>query len=242
MDNMIERLHKYMASCGVASRRKCESIILEGRVKVNGVTIDRIGTTIDDKKDEILIDNKRIKKENRKVYILLNKPKGYISSVKDDRERKTLLDIVQVSERVYPIGRLDYNTSGAIILTNDGSIYNNIAHPGSNKPKVYVAAIKGVPSNKEIKRFENGIDIGGYITAKSKFNYIGSKDGNSKVIIEIHEGKNRQVRRMCDAIGHPVMDLRRIAIGDIKLGNLKEGTWRYLTKKEIQYIKGGKLL
>lgn len=239
---MIERLHKYMASCGIASRRKCENIILEGRVKVNGAIIDKIGTTIDDEKDEILVDNKRIKKEDKKVYILLNKPKGYISSVKDDRGRKTLLDIVKVSERVYPIGRLDYNTSGAIILTNDGSVYNNIAHPGSNKSKVYVAVIKGVPSNKEIKQFEKGIDIGGYITAESKFEYIGSKDGNSKVIIEIHEGKNRQVRRMCDAIGHPVITLMRVAIGNIKLDNLKEGAWRYLTEKEIEYIRGGKLL
>ncbi|EDK33604.1 pseudouridine synthase [Clostridium kluyveri] len=239
---MIERLHKYMAACGVASRRKCEHIISEGRVKVNGVVVNKLGTTIDDERDEILVDNKIIKKENKKVYILLNKPRGYISSVKDDRGRKTLLDIVKVNERVYPIGRLDYNTSGAIILTNDGEVYNNIAHPGSNKSKIYIAAIKGIPSSEEIKRFENGIDIGGYITAKAKFDFISSNKESSKVKIEIHEGKNRQVRKMCDAIGHPVITLMRIAIGDIKLGNLKEGAWRYLTEKEIQYIKGGKLL
>ncbi|MFL0196399.1 pseudouridine synthase [Clostridium sp. WILCCON 0269] len=234
---MIERLHKYMASCGVASRRKCESIILEGRVKVNGVTINNLGSTIDDKIDEVLVDDKKINKKNEKKYILLNKPKGCISSVKDDRGRKTLLDIVKVNDRIYPIGRLDYNTSGIIILTNDGEVYNNIAHPGRNKCKVYIATIKGVPSSDNIKRFENGIDIGGYITAKAEFKIISTSKNSSKVRIGIHEGKNRQIRKMCDAIGHSVIALTRIAIGDIKLGDLKEGQWRYLTETEIQYIK-----
>lgn len=239
---MMERLHKYMASCGIASRRKCENIILEGRVKVNGVVVNKLGTMIDDSIDEVMVDNEEIIRESKKVYILLNKPKGYISSVKDDRGRKTLLDIVKVNVRVYPIGRLDYDTSGAIILTNDGEVYNNIAHPGSQKFKIYIATIKGVPSNDDIRRFKNGLNIGGYVTAKAKFNLMSSCMESSKVRIEIYEGKNRQIRKMCEAIGHPVINLTRVAIGCIKLGNLKEGTWRYLTEKEIEYLKGGRLL
>ena len=236
---MIERLQKYMSYCGVASRRKCENIILQGRVKVNGITVNKLGVKIDDKMDVISVDNVIIKKREKKIYILLNKPIGYVSTVKDDRGRNTLLDIVKVKERIYPIGRLDYNTSGLIILTNDGEVYNNIAHPKRERNKVYIATLRGIPSNDAIEKFENGLDIGGYITAAANFKVINAnKNKNeSKVKIEIHEGKNRQIRKMCDKIGCPVLKLTRIAIGDIQLGDLKEGSWRYLNKEEINYIK-----
>ncbi|OAA82827.1 pseudouridine synthase [Clostridium ljungdahlii] len=236
---MVERLQKYMAYCGIASRRKCESIILQGRVKVNGVTIKSLGTKIDDKIDIITVDNAEIEKESKTVYILLNKPTGYVSTVKDDRGRNTILDIVKVKERIYPIGRLDYNTSGIIILTNDGEVYNKVAHPKMEKNKVYVAVIKGIPSKEDIEKFKNGVNIDGYITAKADFNIlnINKSKNNSKVRIKIHEGKNRQIRKMCDAIGHPVISLTRISIGNINVGNLEEGKWRYLNDDEIKYIK-----
>ncbi|MGY0372036.1 pseudouridine synthase [Clostridium sp. JNZ J1-5] len=234
---MKERLQKYMAACGVASRRKCEEIIEEGRVKVNGNIVIELGFKVDPELDEIVVDSKLIKLEERKVYILLNKPEGYVSTVKDERGRKTILDIVKVNERIFPIGRLDYNTSGMILLTNDGDIYNRIIHPRKEVNKVYIAVIEGTPSKDKIDEFCNGIDIGGYITAKAKFRIIEKLQDKSKVEIIIHEGKNRQVRRMCEKIGHPVIALKRISVGNIKLGNLRRGEWRYLDENEINYLK-----
>lgn len=234
---MIERLQKYMAYCGIASRRKCENIILQGRVKVNGIIIKNLGIKIDDNKDKVTVDNVEVKKENRKVYILLNKPKGYVSTVKDERGRNTILDIVNIKERIYPIGRLDYNTSGIIILTNDGEVYNKVAHPKMKKNKVYIAVVKGIPSPKDIEKFKNGINIDGYITAKADFQILNTNKCNSRVKIKIHEGKNRQIRKMCCVIGHPVISLTRISIGNINIGNLQEGKWRYLNEDEIKYIK-----
>lgn len=234
---MEERLQKYMASCGVASRRKCEDIILQGRVKINGKVVKELGLKINDEKDKVTVDNKIIKREEKKVYIALNKPEGYVSTVKDERGRKTLLDIVKVKERIYPIGRLDYDTSGLILLTNDGDVYNKIIHPREEKRKIYNAIIKGIPCEEDIIKFKNGIDIGGYITAKAKFKILSIDKGLAEVRIEIHEGKNRQIRKMCDAIGHPVLVLKRIQIGKIKLGNLEKGSWRYLDEEEIKYIK-----
>ncbi|MEA4825050.1 MAG: pseudouridine synthase [Clostridium sp.] len=234
---MKERLQKYMAACGVAARRKCEEIIEEGRVKVNGNIVTELGFKVDPELDEIVVDSKLIKLEERKVYILLNKPEGYVSTVKDERGRKTILDIVKVNERIFPIGRLDYNTSGMILLTNDGDIYNRIIHPRKEVNKVYIAVIEGAPSKDKIDEFCNGIDIGGYITAKAKFRIIEKLQDKSKVEIIIHEGKNRQVRRMCEKIGHPVIALKRISVGNIKLGNLRRGEWRYLDENEINYLK-----
>ncbi|MCM8710668.1 rRNA pseudouridine synthase [Clostridium sp. SYSU_GA19001] len=234
---MLERLQKYMAECGVASRRKCEEIILSGRVKVNGTIIKELGYKIDREKDKILIDDKLIKLEERKLYIALNKPVGYLSTVKDERGRSTILDLVKVNERIYPIGRLDYDTSGLILLTNDGEVYNKVIHPRQVVEKTYIAELNGIPLEEEIKRFCTGIDIGGYITAPAKFKILkqGSKICEAEIVI--HEGKNRQIRKMCSAINHPVIKLKRISIGAIKIGNLKLGTWRYLTKKEVDYLK-----
>ncbi|KZL91128.1 pseudouridine synthase [Clostridium magnum] len=234
---MEERLQKYMATCGVASRRKSEEIIQQGRVKVNGVVIKELGYKVDIEKDEVFVDNNKIKKEERKVYIALNKPEGYVCTVKDEKGRQTILDLVDVDERIYPIGRLDYDTSGLILLTNDGDVYNKIIHPREEKNKVYIALIKGIPSKKSIEQFEKGIDIGGYITAPSKIKVINTFTDASKVEIIIHEGKNRQIRRMCDAIGHPVLSLQRVQIGNIKLNKLSKGKWRFLNEKEIIDIR-----
>ncbi|NMM62701.1 rRNA pseudouridine synthase [Clostridium sp. P21] len=234
---MEERLQKYMAACGVASRRKCEEIILQSRVKINGRVISELGVKIDEEKDVITLDDKLIKKEENKVYIALNKPKGYVSTVKDERGRKTILDLIDVKERIYPIGRLDYDTSGLILLTNDGSIYNKIIHPKEEKNKIYIALIKGIPDGNDIKKFENGINIDGYITASAKFKIMRKIRDSSEVEIVIHEGRNRQIRKMCDFINHPVIELKRIQIGNIRLEKLPLGKWRHLTKNEVDYIK-----
>ena len=235
---MEERLQKYMASCGVASRRKCEEIILSGRVKVNGIIIKELGSKVDLEKDIVEVDGSEIKKEERKVYYMLNKPEGYITSLSDEKGRKTILDLVNVNERVFPIGRLDYDSSGLLLMTNDGDIYNKIIHPRVKIQKKYIAVVKGRFTENEMNSFRNGVDIGGYVTANSEIKEISfSSDSNTSVVeISIHEGKNRQIRKMCSAFNHDVLSLKRISVGDIKLGYLKKGEYRELTKTELDYI------
>lgn len=235
---MEERLQKFMARCGVASRRSCEEIIGEGKVKVNGNVVRELGFKIDSDEDLVEYEGKVIKPESRKVYIALNKPVGYVSTVKDERGRKTIIDIVKVDERIYPIGRLDYDSSGLLILTNDGEIYNRVIHPRQEIDKTYIVFLKGIPDIQDINNFCNGIDIDGYITAKAKFEILKVQDGNALIRIIIHEGKNRQIRRMCDKIGHPVLSLKRTSIGKIELDKLELGKWRYLSGEEIVYLKG----
>lgn len=234
---MLERLQKYMAENGVASRRKSEEIILSGRVKVNDKVITELGYKIDKDKDKIYIDDKLILKEENKIYIALNKPVKYISSARDERGRKTILDLVKVNERIYPIGRLDYDTSGLILLTNDGEVYNRVIHPRQEVKKVYIAKIQGIPTNEEIKKFCSGVDIGGYITAEAEFKIMKKESSSCLVQIVIHEGKNRQIRKMCDAIKHPVISLQRISVGKIKLDSLELGNYRYLSNDEVEYLK-----
>lgn len=234
---MKERLQKFLAECGIDSRRKCEEYILKGRVKVNNDIITALGTKVDASVDDVYFDGIKVKREENMVYIMLNKPTGYITSLKDERGRKTIMDIVKVNERVFPIGRLDYNTSGLLLITNDGEIYNKIIHPRENMNKVYEAVIRGIPTPKEIYDFENGVDIGGYITSKSKLEIIKKANDKTYCRITIHEGKNRQIRRMCEAINHPVIHLRRVSIGKIKLGSLEMGKYRLLTSEELMYLK-----
>lgn len=237
---MEERLQKYMARCGVASRRKCEEIILENRVMIDNSIVNELGAKVDPEKNVVKVDGKIILPEETKVYIALNKPTGYLSTVKDDRGRKTLLDIVKVQQRIYPIGRLDYDTSGLIFLTNDGEVYNNVIHPRVSIKKTYIAEVKGIMNKETLKKFTQGIDIGDYITAPGTCEIISKTNNKCTVKIKIHEGKNRQVRRMCDAVGHPVIKLKRVSIGKILLNaDLKDGMWRYLTTEEINYLKNG---
>lgn len=233
---MEERLQKYMAKCGVASRRKCEEIIQQGRVKVNDNIVTEMGYKIDTKADVVKVDNDIIKTEENKVYIALNKPVGYISTVKDERGRKTILDLVDIPERVYPIGRLDYDSSGLLLITNDGEVFNKIIHPREVINKVYLVEVEGQITKEDAVKFHKGIDIGGYITAPAKLEIIHNKKSTSEIKVTIHEGKNRQVRRMCGAIGHPVISLNRESIGNINLNDLPLGKWRYLTNEEIKYI------
>lgn len=235
---MEERLQKYMASCGIASRRKCEELILLGKVKVNGNIIEELGFKVNPLKDIVEYDGRVITKEEKKVYIMLNKPEDVITSVKDEKDRKTVIDIVKVNERIFPIGRLDYDSSGLILLTNDGELYNKIIHPRVELGKKYVAVVKGEVSLDDKEKFESGIDIGGYITAPAKLKmleYSHRKD-LSTIEVCIHEGKNRQIRKMCSAINHEVISLKRVSIGNIRLGQLKKGEYRYLNDEEMKYL------
>ena len=235
--DLMERLQKYMAGSGLASRRKCEEIIAEGRVKVNGVVTCEMGYKIDPLIDKVMVDNKLINTEGKKVYIILNKPVGIVSTVKDEKDRETIMDLVKVQERVYPIGRLDYDSSGLIIMTNDGEIYNKIIHPRVEINKVYMAILDGTPNTEEMYRFCNGVKIDDYVTSNAEIEIAKKYQWSSEVKITIHEGKNRQIRKMCELIGHEVKELERISVGDIKLGDLPLGKWRYLREEELNYLK-----
>ena len=244
---MEERLQKYMAKCGVASRRKCEELILAGKVKVNGEIVTELGVKVLEGRDTVEYNNNVITPEERKRYIILNKPEGYITSLSDEKGRRTILDIVKVPERIYPIGRLDYDSSGLLLLTNDGDIYNKIIHPRVELDKKYIAVCDGEFTDEDIEKFKTGIDIDGYVTAPASIRIISvdpsrdkrySNDAKiSTVEITIHEGKNRQVRKMCAALNVPVLTLKRVSIGELQLGYLKRGEFRELTEEELNYIK-----
>ena len=234
------RINKYIASCGVASRRKAEEIILDGRVTVNGKLVTELAFNIDEEKDIVEIDGEQIGVEKNNVYIVLNKPEGYITTVKDQFDRPSVLDLVKdIDERVYPIGRLDYETSGLLILTNDGDLTYKLTHPKHEVDKTYVARVKGKLTKEEIERFKTGLKIEDYTTAPAKLKVIkyDEQRDSSLLEIKIHEGKNRQVRKMCKAINHPVLRLRRSARGKIKIGDCEIGKYRYLTEDEIKYLK-----
>ena len=238
---MEERLQKYIARCGVASRRKSEELILAGNITVNDINVTELGVKINPDKDIIKYNNTVINPEKNKIYIMLNKPEGYITSVNDEKGRSTILDLVKVDERIFPIGRLDYDSSGLLILTNDGDIYNKIIHPREIINKIYIAECKGRFTENDIKKFKAGIDIGGYITSDADIEVIDEEKKGSQIIstveIKIHEGKNRQIRKMCSALNHDVLTLKRVSIGKLQLGNLKKGSFRNLTEQELKYIK-----
>ena len=232
------RLQKFMSRCGIASRRKSEEIILQGKVKVNGNIVKELGVKIDPDKDTIEIEGNILKLEENKVYILLNKPVGYITTMSDEFNRKKVIDLlIDIKERVYPVGRLDYDTSGLLLLTNDGDLAYKLTHPKYEVEKKYIAKVKGIPTEKELSQFRNGLQIEDYVTSKAKIKIIDREKDNSTLEVVIHEGKNRQVRKMCSKIGHQVVELKRVEMGDIKLGNIKEGKWRHLNPKEVDYLK-----
>lgn len=232
---MSVRLQKYLADAQVASRRKSEEIILSGRVTVNGVTVTELGTKVEEG-DEVTLDGKPVKPAQKLVYIMLHKPEGYITSAKDQFDRPTVLDIVKSEYRLYPVGRLDYDTSGLLLLTNDGDMTYRLTHPKHNVEKTYIAQIEGTPTEDELRRFEAGLEIDGYKTAPAKIKIV-KKSRLTTVKIVIHEGKNRQVRKMCAAIGHEVRALKRVATGRLSLNGLEKGKYRELTGDEIKYLK-----
>ena len=227
-----------MASCGVASRRKSEELIFGGRVTVNGKTVEEPGMQIDPEKDEVRVGKKRISTPEKKVYIMLNKPVGCVSTCEDDRGRMTVLDCIKgVDARIYPVGRLDFTTEGMLLLTNDGELAYRLTHPKNEVNKRYLVIINSALSPEEVKKLERGVFIEGGKTAPAKIKVLKTQPDRTELTIIIHEGRNRQVRRMFDAIEKEVVFLKRISIGDLNLGELKKGEYRFLTDEEITYLK-----
>ena len=230
-----ERLQKYLASAGIASRRKCEELILQGKIEVNGKVVTELGTKVSSK-DIIKYKGKIVKPEEEKIYILLNKPIGYVTTAHDQFGRDKVLDLIKINKRIVPVGRLDMYTSGALILTNDGELVNKLTHPKNEIEKTYNVTLKGKIIEQEIEKLKTGVIIDNeYLTkpAKVKILKIDENKNISRIQITIHEGKNRQIRKMCEAIDKKVIALHRSKIGKLDVKDLKPGEWRYLKLNEI---------
>ena len=238
--NMEERLQKYLAECGIASRRKCEEYITQGKVQVNGKTITELGVKVNPEKDKITFEGKNVKQEERKVYILLNKPIGYVTTSDEQFGRDKVLDLVKVRERVVPVGRLDMYTSGALILTNDGDFVYKVTHPKHEITKTYTVTVKGIIKNEEVEQLRKGVKIDDYTTRPAKVKILKTDEEKdiSRLEITIHEGKNRQVRRMCESVGRRVIALHRSKIGNIGVKGIELGKWRYLKDFEVKTLIG----
>ena len=235
---MEERLQKYLANCGIASRRKCEEYILQGKVKVNGETVTELGKKVNPEKDIIEFENKPVRENAKKIYILLNKPIGYVTTSDDQFGRDTVLDLVKVRERIVPVGRLDMYTSGALILTNDGDFVYKVTHPKHEIEKTYTVTVKGIVQNSEVEQLRQGVQIEDYTTKPAKVKILKTdiEKDISRLEITIHEGKNRQVRRMCEAVGRKVLALHRSKIGNIGVKDIELGKWRYLNAREVEQL------
>ena len=232
----MERLQKRIAQAGVASRRKAEELIVAGKVKVNGKTITELGTKVDNH-DEIEVDGKIITMEDKEYY-LLNKPRGVITTTDDDKNRKTVIDLIDTTSRIYPVGRLDYDTTGALLLTNDGEFANIMMHPANEIDKVYLAKLNGIIKGEQIQTLKKGVKLDNVVVKASrvKLKKVNIENNTSMVEITIHEGKNHQVKRMFEAVGYQVDKLTRERIGIFQLEGLRSGEYRKLTPKEVQIV------
>lgn len=237
----IVRLQKYIAMSGEASRRAAEIMIEEGRVRVNGELITQPGTKVEIGADKVSLDGKEIKPEIKKYYIMLNKPEGYVSTVNDQFDRPTVIDLMkgEIKTRVFPVGRLDYDTRGLLLLTNDGDFTYKVTHPKFKMNKTYVVTVKGGITVKGLNALRNGVIIDDFKTSPAEVEMLSAEKGVTVLKITIHEGKNRQVRKMMEAVGCKVSELNRISIGNVELGNLPLGRWRYLTAHEISCLTHG---
>ncbi len=232
------RLQKYLADCGVASRRASEELIKAGRVKVNGEIVRQMGVIIDETVDEVLFDDKAVNPVSRKIYVMLNKPVGYVSTVSDEKGRPTVVDLVSdIQDRLFPVGRLDYDTEGLILLTNDGELTYKITHPKNDISKTYVAEVSGNISMETINILRKGVIIDGYKTQPAEVEVVGATQYGTKIEITIHEGKNRQIRKMFEALGCTVKRLKRTKEAGLVLGHLPVGKWRKLSESEINMLK-----
>ena len=232
------RLNKYIASAGICSRRKADELIAAGNVKINGAVMREMGYDVQEG-DRVSVNGRPVEAEGNKVYVAVNKPKGYITSMDDDRDRATVAQLVSdIPERLFPVGRLDYNTTGLLLMTNDGDLAYRLTHPKHEVYKTYVAMVSGVVSDARLARLRKGVDIGGFVTSPAKVRVIKQNQRSTVVEISIREGKNRQVRKMFKAVGNTVIELERIAIGDVRLGHMQQGHYRKLTRREIEYLKG----
>ena len=231
------RINKYIADAGICSRRKADELISNGNVKINGLTVKELGVDVAEG-DVVEVNGSVIEAGRRKVYVAVNKPAGVITSMDDDRERETVADIVaDIPERLFPVGRLDYNTTGLLIMTNDGQLTYTLTHPKHEVYKTYVAKVEGVLSGARAAKLRRGVDIGGFVTSPARVKVLKQMPRYAVVEISIREGKTRQVRKMFAAVGNKVRELKRTQIGEIRLGRLKEGHYRKLTREEIEYLK-----
>lgn len=232
----MERLQKVMAHAGIASRRKSEEIIKKGRVKVNGKLVTEMGFKVDPKKDIIEVDG-RVIEEEEKIYLKLYKPRGYVTTVDDPRGRKTVLDLISdIDQRIYPVGRLDLDTSGLLLLTNDGDFTYKITHPSYELDKEYIVVVNGQLDNRQLEKFKKGIRLEEKKTSNAQIRQLNQDNKNTTYKVIIHEGLNRQIRRMFDKIGYKVVSLKRVRIGNISLGSLNVGEHKKLSRKELQNL------
>ncbi len=230
------RINKYLSSCGIDSRRKCEALVIDGRVKVNGKTITELATDIGDN-DIVEVDGNVVGISRRKTYIMLNKPKGCVCTVKDDKGRKTVLDFIKTDRRLFPVGRLDYDTEGLLLITDDGELANKIAHPKSGVKKTYTVRVEGEPSAAELKRLRGGITYNGVKYSGAEVAVIGVENNSTRLSITVTEGKNHEIKNMIESLGRRVLFLKRVAVGELRLGGLSRGEWRYLSEREVTYLK-----
>jgi pseudouridine synthase len=238
------RLQKIISQAGIASRRAAEKLIAEGRVTVNGETVREMGTKADPSRDDIRIDGRRIKGAERLRYILLYKPAGYVTTRSDPERRPTVIDLLRgVKEYVYPVGRLDYDTEGLLLLTNDGELAARLTHPRHGVERTYEARVAGMPDDAAIERLRRGIPLDGRRTLPADVSLLNKRRGGSDGVlaITIREGRNRQVRRMLEAVGHPVKKLTRVGVGPLSDRDLRPGTWRELTAAEVEKLQSGKV-
>ena len=234
------RLNKFLSGSGVASRRKCDEIIASGKVTVNGKVVTEIGSQFNEKKDKVMVEGKAVCLPSSFVYIKLNKPKGYACTASDEKGRKTIYDLVDCEERLFSIGRLDYNTEGLIILTNDGDFANKVSHPKFNVEKEYRVTVEGKVKESELAVLRKGVVVDGQKMPPAKVKLLSQDENISKISVVINEGQNRQVRRMFEAIGREIKLLKRVRIGSVRLGGLSRGQWRDLTEDELNLLVGKK--
>ncbi|MBV5340986.1 MAG: rRNA pseudouridine synthase [Deltaproteobacteria bacterium] len=236
---MLERLQKIISAAGITSRRASEALILNGQVAVNGVVITELGSKADPEKDTISVDGKPLKISAQRLYILLNKPPGYITALKDSQDRPLVTDLLKdVPDRVYPVGRLDYNTEGLLLLTNDGEWANRLMHPRHEIEKEYHVRVRGKVIDQQLKRMADGVELDDGMTAPAVVSLVKSGEQNDWISVAIHEGRNRQVRRMCEAVSLSVVRLKRIRYGALQLGTLRAGQFRYLSDAEVRELSG----
>ncbi len=231
------RLNRFLAISGIDSRRKCDHYILEGRVKVNGETVERLGERIDPEKDRVTFDGKPVKAAQNFVYILLNKPLHTVTTVSDERKRRTVIDILNLPRRLFPVGRLDFNTTGALLITNDGDLAYFLMHPKFEVKKTYRVMLDGLIRPVDLHHFRNGIVMDGRKTAPCKVKELRRIDNCSFLEVELHEGRNRQIRRMFEMLGYQVETLNRVNFAGLNVNDLKPGEWRELTRGEVQRLK-----
>lgn len=235
-DDELIRLNKYLAMCGVASRRKADELIQQGRVEVNGKVVTQLGLKINPQKDKVTVDGKLVKPEEKLVYIVINKPKDCITTVRDEKGRRTVLDLVKVKQRIFPVGRLDRNTTGVLLLTNDGELAYRLMHPKYKVEKAYKVEIDKPIKPEDIEKLKSGIMLDGRKTEACDV-YILPNSDRKEIGITIHEGRYRQIRRMFERLGYKVRKLHRVSFGGITVSGMKRGEWRYLTESEIKRLK-----